>query len=222
MRILIIDDHPLIRYGLQASLQAHLPAASFDEAESPEAALAILNRPPRPDLILLDLRLPTLADGLELLVNLRKVATRSPVLVLAGELTHDTVAAVRDNGASGFISKGEPPGRLAQAIQTCLQRPDEFLLRAALPPAPTRVAAPPAPSLIPRLWQVFAQVAEGKPNKVIARELGVTEGAVKNYMTKLLDATGASNRGEAIKLYIENIERWRADPRYREAMRARD
>jgi DNA-binding NarL/FixJ family response regulator len=69
---------------------------------------------------------------------------------------------------------------------------------------------------------VFAQVAEGKPNKVIARELGVTEGAVKNYMTKLLDATGASNRGEAIKLYIENIERWRADPRYREAMRARD
>jgi hypothetical protein len=41
-------------------------------------------------------------------------------------------------------------------------------------------------------------------------------------MTKLLDATGASNRGEAIKLYIENIERWRADPRYREAMRARD
>jgi len=202
MRILIIDDHPLIRYGLQASLQAHLPAASFDEAESPEAALAILNRPPRPDLILLDLRLPTLADGLELLVNLRKVATRSPVLVLAGEPTHDTVAAVRDNGASGFISKGESPGRLAQAIQTCLQRPDEFLLRAALPPAPTRVAAPPAPSLIPRLWQVFAQV--------------------KNYMTKLLDATGASNRGEAIKLYIENIERWRADPRYREAMRARD
>ena len=45
---------------------------------------------------------------------------------------------------------------------------------------------------------------------------------IEHYLTKLLDATGASNRGEAIKLYIENIERWRADPRYREAMRARD
>ena len=220
MRILIIDDHPLIRYGLQAALESHLPGASFDEAASPEAALALLNRPPRPDLILLDLRLPTLADGLELLSNLRKVATRSPVLVLAGEPTHETVAAARDSGASGFISKGEPPDRLAQAIEACLARPDKFLLRAALPPASDRAAVPPAPQLIPRLWQVFALVAEGKPNKVIARELGVTEGAVKNYVTRVLEATRTSNRGEAIKLYIENIERWRADPRSRDALRA--
>jgi len=152
--------------------------------------------------------------------NLAGTSALGGVLVLAGEPTHETVAAARDNGASGFISKGEPPDRLAQAIEACLARPDEFLLRAALPPASDRAAVPPAPQLIPRLWQVFALVAEGKPNKVIARELGVTEGAVKNYVTRVLEATGTSNRGEAIKLYIENIERWRADPRSRDALRA--
>jgi two-component system, NarL family, nitrate/nitrite response regulator NarL len=213
LNLLIIDDHPLTRFGLQAALGSMLPGSQIAAAGSVEDALATLNRPPRPDVILLDLRLPTLADGIGLLRQLRVIASTAAVLVVSGEDSPDLVAMLKAEGARGFVSKSEGPDQLVAAIRQALATPAGF--RASDSVSASAGGGPPCPPLIPRVWQVYALVASGKPNKVIARELDISEGAVKNYVTRILDATATSNRGEAIVLYAENIERWRLDPTYR-------
>ncbi len=216
MNILIIDDHPLIRFGLESALARLLAGAQITAASTATEALATLNHPPRPDVILLDLRLPTLADGMGLLRQLRVIASNTPVLIVSGEETPDLVPMVRAAGARGFISKSDGADKLVAAIQGALARPDEFQCSDALRGTATRGAGAPAcPALIPRVWQVYALVASGRPNKLIARELDISEGAVKNYVTRILDATASANRGEAILKYVEHIERWRVDPAYR-------
>lgn len=216
MNILIIDDHPLIRFGLESALERLLAGSRISAAASAAEALAALNRPPRPDVILLDLRLPTLADGIGLLRQLRVIASTAAVLIVSGEESPDLVPLVRAEGARGFISKSDGADKLVAAIQAALAQPGEFQCSEGLRGAAARgAAAPPCPALIPRVWQVYGLVASGKPNKLIARELDISEGAVKNYVTRILDATGSANRGEAILKYAEHIERWRVDPAYR-------
>lgn len=215
MNILIIDDHPLIRFGLETALGRLLAGAAITAAASASEALAALNRPPRPDVVLLDLRLPTLADGVTLLRQIRTVASSTPVLIVSGDESASLVPLVRSEGASGFVSKSEGADRLVAAIQQILAAPKTFYCSETLRAAETGDAAPTCPELIPRVWQVYALVASGRPSKLIARELDISEGAVKNYVTRILDATDSANRGAAINKYLEHIERWRVDPKYR-------
>lgn len=215
MNILIIDDHPLIRFGLESALARLLAGSRITAAASVAEALAALNHPPRPDVILLDLRLPTLAEGMGLLRQLRVIASSVPVLIVSGEESGDLVPLVRAEGARGFISKSDGADKLVDAIHRVCGAQNAFVCSEALRGADRADAAPACPPLIPRVWQVYALVASGKPNKLIARELDISEGAVKNYVTRILDATGSANRGEAILKYAEHIERWRVDPTYR-------
>ena len=83
MKILVVEDHPLTRYGLESVLSSLIAGAEVVSAGSVAEALAALNHPPRPDVILLDLRLPTLADGIGLLRQLRVIASTAPVLVVS-------------------------------------------------------------------------------------------------------------------------------------------
>jgi DNA-binding NarL/FixJ family response regulator len=212
MNILIIDDHPLIRFGLESALARLLAGSRITAAASVAEALAALNHPPRPDVILLDLRLPTLTEGMSLLRQVRVIASSVPVLIVSGEESGDLVPLVRAEGARGFISKSDGADKLVDAIHRVCAAPDAFVCSDALRGAERAAACPP---LIPRVWQVYALVASGKPNKLIARDLDISEGAVKNYVTRILDATGSANRGEAILKYAEHIERWRVDPAYR-------
>jgi two-component system nitrate/nitrite response regulator NarL len=215
MNLLIIDDHPLIRFGLEAALGRLLPGALISAAASSAEALAALNKPPRPDVILLDLRLPTLAEGITLLRQVRTVATTARVLVVSVEESGGLLPLVQAEGASGFISKSEGADRLVAAIQNVLSDPGKFYCSDALRESSASGAAAPCPDLIPRVWQVYAAMASGKPNKVIARELDISEGSVKNYVTRILEATASVNRGSAIQKYSEHIERWRVESRYR-------
>lgn len=212
MNILIIDDHPLIRFGLESALARLLAGSRITAAASVAEALAALNHPPRPDVNLLDLRLPTLAEGMGLLRQVRVIASSVPVLIVSGEESGDLVPLVRAEGACGFISKSDGADKLVDAIHRVCAAPNAFVCSDALRGAERTAACPP---LIPRVWQVYALVASGKPNKLIARDLDISEGAVKNYVRRILDATGSANRGEAILKYAEHIERWRVDPAYR-------
>ncbi|MCU0949807.1 MAG: response regulator transcription factor [Burkholderiaceae bacterium] len=223
MKILVVEDHPLTRYGLESVLSSLIAGAEVVGAGSVAEALAALNRPPRPDVILLDLRLPTLADGIGLLRQLRVIASTAPVLVVSGEDAPDLVAMARDAGAFGFVSKSDGADKLLAAIssvagtatQPRAARPAFFRSDALMRAAQQDGTAAPCPDLIPRAWQVYVQVAQGKPNKLIARDMDITVGSVKNYVTRILDATGAANRAEAIVLFSDHIERWRLDQAYR-------
>jgi DNA-binding NarL/FixJ family response regulator len=213
LKLLIIDDHPLTRFGLQSALTTLLPGTEIVAAGSTEEALAALNHPPRPAVILLDLRLPSLADGVGLLRKLRVIASTAAVLIVSAEDSPNLIGMLEAEGARGFVSKSEGPEQLVAAIRQAVAAPAGFRQSESVPAEASSGA--PCPRLIPRIWQVYERVASGKPNKLIAHELDISEGAVKNYVTRILDATATRNRGEAIVLYAENIERWRVDPAYR-------
>ncbi len=215
MNLLLVEDHPLMRFGLEAALTAAVPDARITVADGPAAALIALNRAPRPDIVLLDLRLPTLAAGITLLRQIRKVASTCRVIALSGETDPQLIPLLQADGAMGFVSKSDGPEVLLAAIDA-VRRGQPCFHTASLAPLPAdSLRGRACPDMIPRVWQVYALLAQGLPNKLIGRELDITEGAVKNYVTRLLEAVDARNRSEAIALYRENIDRWRVDPAYR-------
>jgi DNA-binding NarL/FixJ family response regulator len=214
MRILLVDDHPLMSAGLQSALAAALPDAEIMMAAQADDAMALLRGYPQWDLILLDLRIPTLDDGLHVLQIVRQQYSATPVLILSAETAPEVLSTLRTAGAKGFVSKSKGPETLLGAVKIVLGGGEYFPMQQSSGPAVTR-PSPRCPELIPRVWQVYHLLAEGMPNKSIGRDLSITEGVVKNYVTRVLDGVGASNRGEAIAIYKENIARWRMDPGYR-------
>lgn len=206
MNILLVDDHALFRGGLKFLLQQLDTRLTLDEAG--DCAQAIKRTAERSyDLILLDLNMPGL-NRLEALEALRDAAPDAPVVVLSGEGDPTVVRAAIERGAMGFIPKSATPEVLIQALRLVLARgvylPVEVLDGAAaltLPPA----ASADAPKddatvagLTPRQMDVLRCVIQGKPNKVIARDLGVTESTVKVHLSSVLRAFGAHNRTEAV------------------------
>jgi DNA-binding NarL/FixJ family response regulator len=215
MRILIVDDHPMMSAGLKSALGAAFPQAELLSAEQVDDAIALLHGHRNWDLLLMDLRIPTVAEGMRLLHWARRELAAAPVLVLSSESTSDVVGALRAAGARGFVSKSKGPETLLAAVRLVLAGGEYFSPSPAPSAAGSGRTVTPCPVLIPRLWDVYHLLSEGLPNKLIGRRLDITEGVVKNYVTRILEAVGASNRGEAIGLYKEHLEAWRASPAYR-------
>src|SRR5215471_3550464 len=172
MNVLLIDDHTLFREGLKFLLRSLDAALEVDEAGDCAAALAHAAKRGY-DLVLLDLKMPGVA-GLDALAALREAIPAAPLVVLSGE---DNPGVVR-----AAIARG-----------------------AYLPPAVLDAAAEPADrgesalrGLTPRQVDVLRCVIQGKPNKVIARELDVSEGTVKAHLSSVLRAFGARSRTEAV------------------------
>lgn len=221
MRLLLIDDHPLMSAGLQSALAAAFPDAEIMVATQAEDAVALLRGYPQWDLVLLDLRIPTLDDGLHVLQIARQQHPATPVLILSAETAPAVLSTLKAAGARGFVSKSKGPETLLGAVKIVLNGGEYFPLPQSSG-VPAARPAPRCPELIPRVWQVYHLLAEGLPNKSIGRDLDITEGVVKNYVTRVLEGVGASNRGEAIAIYKENIVRWRMDPGYRGGTPSRD
>lgn len=155
------------------------------------------------DLLLLDLKMPG-RDGLDALEALREAAPTTPLVVLSGEDDPTVVRAAIERGAMGFIPKSSTPEVLLQALRLVLAHgvylPPAVLDAARPAPASPQVAPDEAllPGLTPRQMDVLRCVIRGLPNKIIARELDVSEGTVKAHLTLVLRALGAHNRTEAV------------------------
>jgi DNA-binding NarL/FixJ family response regulator len=204
MNVLLIDDHALFREGLKFLLRSLDAALEVDEAG--DCAKALEHAASRNyDLVLLDLKMPGVA-GLDALAALRDAIPAAPLVVLSGEDNPGVVRAAIERGAMGFIPKSSTPEVLIQALRLVLAR------GVYLPPAVLDAARAPAsvaphgsamedmvlPGLTPRQMDVLRCVIQGKSNKVIARELDVSEGTVKAHLSSVLRALDASNRTEAV------------------------
>jgi DNA-binding NarL/FixJ family response regulator len=216
VKILIVDDHPLIREGLANVLGELESGAAIAQAEDADAALAAVRSDQAITLVLLDLFVPG-AEGLSLLDEIRAARPELPVVVLSAHDERDQVLAAIDAGAMGFISKRSHTQVLVNALRLVLAGgvylPPQVLT--AMADAPVRTVAPPANGaasgsgaprtvspadlgLTERQADVLALLVQGKPNKLICRELDLAEGTVKTHITAILRALNVSNRTQAL------------------------
>lgn len=210
MKILIVDDHPLIREGLANVLRELDNDLLVIEAENATQALVAIETGGAISLVLLDLVLPGV-DGLSLLTQVREARPEVPVVVLSGNDNPQIVREAIDNGAMGFITKRSSTPVLVSALRLVLSGavyiPPQAL--AAETPAATtawldeRATANRSPTLADlgltgRQVDVLAHMVQGKPNKVICRDLGLAEGTVKTHITAILRTLNVSSRTQAL------------------------
>ena len=195
MKVLIADDHPLVRDALAHALLALDPALQVLQAGTLEGLLE-LAREGSADLALVDLNMPGMG-GVDGLLKVRAAAPTLPLVVASGQDDALTIRAVLATGAAGFIPKCERAEVLISALRLVLA--GGTYVPARMLEAPP--ATPPKASLgdlTPRQVDVLRLLMRGEPNKLIARELGLTEGTVKIHIAALLRALHARNRTEAV------------------------
>jgi DNA-binding NarL/FixJ family response regulator len=197
IRVLLADDHAVVRQGLRTFLDLQDDIEVVAEAADGEAAVDAAART-NPDVILLDLVMPRL-DGVGALKRLRDTHARVIVLTSFGD--DDKLFAALRAGAAGYLLKDVEPGELVRAIRAAHEG------TAPLSPAiATRVVeeiaqgggAPAAvDDLTPRERDVLILIARGRSNKVIALELGVAEKTVKTHVSHILGKLGLTDRTQA-------------------------
>jgi len=201
MKILVIDDHPLIQEALRHVLAALDPTLELIQAQDASEAHAALSRDPDTDLIVLDLALPG-CDGFELLADLRREWPGMPVLVLSATHDRDTVEQALDLGAMGFIPKTANTRVLLEALQLVLAGgvyvPSESVRAAASVRSRTLVTRPEQLGLTVRQADVLKLLVQGKPNKLICRDLKLSEGTVKVHVSAILRALNVRNRTQVV------------------------
>jgi DNA-binding NarL/FixJ family response regulator len=211
LKVLIVDAHPLMRDGLAKLLAGLSQRVDVLQADSLQGALAELAAHSDTALVLLDLIMPD-GNGTSTLERIHAAHPGIPVVVVSGAADHATVTAAIRSGAMGFISKRSAPPVLLGALRLVLAGevyvPPEVLRTQLL--APSRGASSRAPvtaaerarggkdpDLTKRQLDVLALLVQGKPNKVICRELGLAEGTVKAHTAAIFRALRVSNRTEA-------------------------
>lgn len=198
MKVLLIDDHPLILAALSHVIEAlgeEVAVIAVDHAEAARAALKSQNDL---DLVLLDLHLGEVS-GFDLLDEFRADYPALPIVVIsASEQAADVMRAI-DHGAMGFVPKRSGTDLLTEALQLVLAGgiyvpPLGFLPQQATP----EPAKPVLPGLTPRQNAVLALLLQGKPNKIIARELDIAVDTVKDHVAAVLKLLGVSTRTQAV------------------------
>jgi DNA-binding NarL/FixJ family response regulator len=197
MKILICDDHPLFREGLELVLSRLDANARLSSVADAEAALARVAADPDLDLVLLDIALPGLS-GLDALERLRRSHPAVPVVILSASESPDDARAALERGASGFIPKSSRGAVLLGAVRLVLDGGvyvPPLLLDAK--PAPLRARDDARRALTPRQLAVLRLIARGLTNAEIAHALGISGATVKNHLERIYTALDASNRTEA-------------------------
>lgn len=198
-RILITDDHPMVRSGIAALLSSVMPDCAYSEAASLAEAMALLADDSRFDLITLDLDLPD-AKQLDALSELKKHYPEIPIAVLSGSRDTHLARAALAAGAAGFISKMQKPEELLAALMTIdgqgvCQEPAITWVEPYEGQVLARVA-----TLTPQQRAVFRLVVEGKLNKQIAFDLGISLTTVKAHVSAILAKLDVANRTQAVIL----------------------
>ncbi len=211
IRILVADDHPIVRDGLVAVLSTQpdfeVVGEAADGRQVVEQALAF-----QPDVILLDLEMPEV-DGVQALEQLRKLGQSVRAVVFTAFDTDERILSALRAGAKGYLLKGAPREELFNAVRvvhaggSLLQPVVASRLLERFSEAMPLMAAP--EQLTPRELEVLAWVAQGHPNKEIAERLSISQRTVKFHVSSIMGKLGAANRTEAVALAVQHglIER---------------
>ena len=205
IRVLIVDDHVVVREGLRSFLELQegieVIGAAGDGAEALDVAQRL-----SPDVVLMDLVMPRL-DGVEAMRRLRELVPRARVIVLTSFLDDERLMPAIRAGAAGYLLKNAQPQEVARAIHTA--HDGEALID---PAVAARLVGTLAEgrgrehyeSLTPREREVLDLIGRGLSNKRIARELGVAEKTVKTHVTHVLGKLGVTDRTQAA-LYASRL-----------------
>lgn len=198
MKILVVDDHPLILAALAQLLPRGERPRSVIGAADRDEAYAMLATHPDCALVLLDLALPG-AHGLDLLAELRRDFPRLPVVVLSATHDHATVGAALAAGARGFVAKTADPIELLAAVRAVLAG-GRHVTRDVARPRVTAIDGVQLEylGLTQRQSEVMLLLAQGKPNKLICRDLRLSEGTVKVHVSAILRALNVHSRSQVI------------------------
>jgi DNA-binding NarL/FixJ family response regulator/DNA-binding winged helix-turn-helix (wHTH) protein len=202
MKILLVDDHDLIRVALRGVIKDLMDDASVLEASDCREAMQLIQGHPDLHLVLLDLNLPD-RNGFAVLADLRQHYATISAVVLSTSSDRDSVLRALNMGAIGFIPKSAPREVIANALRLVLSGgvyvPPEAL--APVETGETRRQPPASPAdagLTKRQLEVLALMMRGKSNKAISRLLDMAEPTVKHHVTAILKALRTANRTEAV------------------------
>jgi DNA-binding NarL/FixJ family response regulator len=194
VRVLIVDDHPVVRSGLRAALAGDSSIQLVGEAPSGAVALDVA-REKRPDVVLMDLNLGGGIDGAEVTRQLARLSHPPKVLVLTAYESEADILRAIEAGAIGYLLKDTEPPELLSAIHTAAS--GETVLT---PSIATRLVArvrAPDRALTRRETQVLQMVADGSANAAIAKALFITEATVKSHLVQVFAKLGVDSRTAA-------------------------
>ncbi|MGM1017210.1 MAG: response regulator [Actinomycetota bacterium] len=203
IRILVADDHPVVRSGIVGLLALDEGLEVVGEAQDGIEAVALAQRL-RPDVVLMDLRMPGMS-GAEATAAIIDAAPDIRVLVLTTYESDDDILGAIEAGASGYLLKASPHQEIVAGVRAVAGG------RTVLAPsiAATLVsrmrvdAEPPRPQLSPREREVLRRVAAGRSNPEIARDLFIGEATVKTHLLHVFEKLGVSDRTRAVTLALE-------------------
>jgi DNA-binding NarL/FixJ family response regulator len=203
--VLVVDDHALIRRGL-SDLFADNDAIRLVGAASDALQAIDVATKERPDVVLMDLSMPGM-DGVEATRRLLEVSPDSKVVILTSFTEAERITAAVDAGAIGYLLKDAEPEALVAGVYAAARGEAPFDARAARALLPGQRRAEPAATLTAREREILGLVAEGLPNKSIARRLGISEKTVKSHLTNAFAAIGVSDRTSAALWLQRNASR---------------
>jgi DNA-binding NarL/FixJ family response regulator len=192
IRVLVVDDHPIVRLGVAAIINAQQDMEVVAQTGTGQEAIELFGQH-KPDVTLMDLRLPGMS-GVEAIRSIREAHPRARFVVLTtyegDEDIHQALAA----GAQGYLVKGMSH----EALVDALRRVHAGTRYLPPPVARSLAARTPNSELSVREREVLSLIAQGKNNKEIAAVLGITEGTVKCHVTMILSRLGVSDRTQAV------------------------
>lgn len=199
LTIILADDHPLFRAALRTAVESAVTSAVVIEADSFSALQKVMGTTPSIDLVLLDLHMPGV-QGFSSLLFLRAEHPQVPVIMVSADDSPLNVQRAQLFGASGFIPKSSTLLELTSAVRVVLEGGESFRHQTPYDSPEEQRIAKALASLTPAQLGVLLKLADGRLNKQIGFELGITEATVKAHVTAILRKLGLVGRTQAAVL----------------------
>lgn len=199
-KVILVDDHPVVRTGLRAVIESHESVIVVGEASTGEEAIE-LAREVLPDVVLCDLRLGEGIDGIATTAALRALPHPPAVLILTTFDRDAEVLGAIEAGAAGYLLKDVPPETIIRAIEVAAR--GEVYMPPELASRVMRGLRSPLPKLTDRELEVLRHLEQGKSNRDIAKALFVSEATVKSHLVHIFTKLDVDSRARAIRVAHE-------------------
>jgi len=200
LRLILVDDHPVVRAGLRALIESSDDLEVVGEASDAASAVEVVTAE-RPDVVLMDLSLGDGVGGIEATRRLAALDPAPAVLVLTTYDTESDILRALDAGARGYLLKDAPPAELFAGVRAVAK--GEPALAPSVAATLMRRAASPEPRMTEREVEVLELLADGQGNREMARALFVSEATVKSHLSHIYTKLGVDTRAGAVAAAIE-------------------